>query len=65
MDIEKTLFQALQEATRHACADIEKAAAAHKEKQEKRLQVMNAYIEKYGDTVGLILYHSYLENKEG
>jgi hypothetical protein len=28
MDIEKALFQALQEATRAGCADIEKAAAA-------------------------------------
>jgi hypothetical protein len=64
MDIEKALFQALQEATRAGCADIEKAAAAARKKQQQREKVKRAYIAAHGDLVGLVLYREYLEQEE-
>ena len=61
---EKTLFQALQEATRRGCDYIKSSAGAWNEKQQQREKVKRAYIAAHGDLVGMVLYREYLEQEE-
>lgn len=61
---EKTLFQALQDATRRGCDYIKSSAGAWNEKQQQREKVKRAYIAAHGDLVGLVLYREYLQKED-